>query len=77
MSPFISDQLPAKTDMHNLLYCIATIQEIQRVSAVAPTSLPHGLTKDISVRGYHFPKGTGMKLNIACNIFDDLDYRYK
>ena len=43
-----------------MVYCFSTIQEVQRISAVASTALPHGLTKDYKVNGYHFPKGTSM-----------------
>ena len=47
--------------MQKLVYCVSTIQEIQRISAVASTSLPHGLTKDMRINGYHFPEGTSKK----------------
>merc|ERR1712141_146058 len=60
----LQDRLPEKTDMQEMVYCFSTIQEIQRISAVASTALPHGITKDVSVNGYHFPKGTIFQANL-------------
>merc|ERR1712141_220767 len=60
----LQDRLPEKTDMQEMVYCFSTIQEVQRISAVASTALPHGLTKDYTVNGYHFPKGTVFQANL-------------
>ena len=60
----ITDKLPAKDDMQNMVYCVATIQEIQRLSTVAMGGLQHVLMKDTTVKGYHFPKGTCTNNNL-------------
>ena len=44
---------------------MATIKEIQRISCVAPGSLPHVLTKDMNINGYDFPKGSIFMANIT------------
>ena len=47
------------------MYCIATIEEIQRISGVGPGSLPHVVTKDVEINGFHFPKGSIFMANIT------------
>ena len=41
-----------------MVYCVASIQEVQRISAVASISIPHLSTENININGYFFPKGT-------------------
>ena len=60
--------------MQEMVYCFSTIQEVQRISAVASTALPHGLTKDYTVNGYHFPKGTSMIYQLKMPKFQNLQY---
>ena len=63
-------RLPTKDDMSSLMYCVATIQEVQRVSCVAPASLRHSTTKDVEVKGYKIPKETMMIVNISKFMMD-------
>ena len=58
-------RLPTKNDMTDLVYCAATVLEIQRISAVGPGSLPHVLTKPTSVNGYDFPEGSIFMANLT------------
>ena len=51
--------------MTDLVYCAATVLEIQRISAVGPGSLPHVLTKPTSVNGYDFPEGSIFMANLT------------
>ena len=51
--------------MTDLVYCVATILEIQRISAVGPGSLPHVLTKPTNVNGYDFPEGSIFMANLT------------
>ena len=60
-----TERLPEKNDMQDLIYCMATINEIQRISCVAPGSLPHVLTRDMSINGYDFPEGSIFMANIT------------
>ena len=46
------------SDRQCLPYTDATIMEILRLSSILPTALAHCTTKDVSIRGYHLPKGT-------------------
>ena len=48
-----------------LVYCCATIQEIQRLSCVAPASLAHTATKDVEVKGYKIETGTRIAANLT------------
>ena len=61
----ILDCIPTKNDMQKLVYCMATIEEIQRLSCVAPGSLPHVLTKNMSIKGFDFPKGSIFMANVT------------
>ncbi len=56
---------PAISDMSQLVYVMATIMEIQRLSCTAPGSLPHRLSEDAQVNGYSFSKGTIFMCNLT------------
>ncbi|XP_050407974.1 cytochrome P450 2J4 isoform X2 [Patella vulgata] len=43
-------------DRRKLPYVHATLNEIQRICNVAPTTIPHGLTEDVIFQGYSLPK---------------------
>ena len=60
-----TERLPEKSDMQELIYCMATIKEIQRMSCVTPGSLPHVLTKNMNIKGYDFPEGSVFMANIT------------
>ena len=47
------------------MYCVATIQEIQRISRVAPGSLFHASSKDVVVEGYNLKKGQIFLANLT------------
>ena len=67
---FTKDKLPTKDDVSTLVYCVATIQEIQRVSCVAPATLMQNTTKNVEVNGYKIPKDTLMVANITKFMMD-------
>ena len=55
---------------------MATIQEIQRLSCVAPASLIHSTTRDVVVEGYKLRKGQPFVANLTKfmhdpNVFED------
>ena len=58
--------------MQRMVYCMATIEEIQRMSCVGPGSLPHVLTKNMSINGFDFPKGTTFMANLTKFLKDPL-----
>ena len=51
---------------------MATIEEIQRMSCVAPGSLPHVLTKNMNINGFDFPKGSIFMANMTKFLKDPL-----
>ena len=65
-----ADRLPTKEDFSKLVYCVARIQEIQRVSCVAPCTLIHATTQDVEVNDYKIPKDTMIVANIAKFLMD-------
>ena len=65
-----TDRLPTKDDASKLIYCVATIQEIQRVSCVAPSTLIHCPTNDVEVKDYKIPKDTMIVANLAKFMMD-------
>ena len=72
----VSDKLPSKDDSSQLIYCMATIQEIQRLSCVAPASLIHSTTRNVEVEGYKLRKGQPFVANLTkfmhdSNVFED------
>ena len=62
------DGPPCIDDVSHLPYVMATMMETQRVSMMAPASLPHYLAKDSVVRGYNFPKGTLFVANLSREV---------
>ncbi|KAL7641282.1 UNVERIFIED_CONTAM: hypothetical protein RMT77_008420 [Armadillidium vulgare] len=45
-------------DFPHIPLCQAALMETQRLRSVIPLGIPHGVMKDISVSGYHIPKGS-------------------
>ena len=64
------DSLPTKDDYGKLIYCVATIQEVQRLSCVSPATLLHTTTEDVEVKGYKIKKGTRMIANLTKFMMD-------
>ena len=51
-------------DKDKLPYCEATVMEIQRMAASAPSSLEHKAMEDLTLEGFSIPKGTLVVYNI-------------
>lgn len=66
----LGSKTPAIEDMSKLPYVMATLLEIQRISRVAPSSLPHYLLKDYVVNGYNFKAGTMFLSNLENFLMD-------
>ena len=56
--------MPEKNDFSRLVYCAATIQEVQRFSGAIPVSIPHTATKDLVLEGYSIKKDDRLIINI-------------
>ena len=61
----IGTRSPTSDDNKKVPYVMATLMEIQRVSVVAPASLPHTLMSDTVVNGYMFKKNTQFLANLT------------
>ena len=66
----IGSRPPCIDDVQKLPYVMATIMEVQRMSLVAPGSLPHYLLKRTEIDGYVFEKGTTFIANISKFLMD-------
>ena len=67
----LGQRLPLKDDVSKLNYVNATIMEIQRLSCVAPLSLPHRCTDDVHLAdGAIIPKGSPLLYNIKKFMLD-------
>ena len=49
-------RIPCMQDRSHMPYTDAVIHEIQRYVDLAPTNLPHAVTRDITFRNYFIPK---------------------
>ena len=59
-----SSRLPCLEDRDKMPYTLATINEIYRLSCVAP-AVPRCTTVDSTLGGYTLPKNT----NVLCNLW--------
>ena len=50
------DRSPSIHDKQEMTYLEATISEVLRKGSIAPLSLSHGLSRDVTFRGYVIPK---------------------
>ncbi|ESO99015.1 hypothetical protein LOTGIDRAFT_142374 [Lottia gigantea] len=58
-------------DRHKMVYTEATLLEVQRISTIANTTLPHTTTKDSKIQGYHIPKGCLVVADIRAVHLDE------
>ncbi|XP_046583344.1 cytochrome P450 2J4-like [Haliotis rubra] len=63
---------PSMKDKTNLPYVEATILEALRYADIAPTAVPHAVAHDVQFRGYTFPKGVTVMLNLD-SVLQDTD----
>ena len=66
----LGGNLPSKDDVSRLIYCVATIQEIQRISCVAPATVLHSTMKDVTIKDYMLPKDTIIVGNLTKFMMD-------
>ena len=65
-----TSRFPSLEDKPNLPYCEAVIHETLRVGAIAPISVPHGLTNDFEYKGFTIPKEALLIPNLYSVYFD-------
>ena len=58
------ENLPEKNDASRLVYCAATVQEVQRFSSAIPIAIPHTATKDLVLEGYSIKKDNRIIINL-------------
>ncbi|XP_046583342.1 LOW QUALITY PROTEIN: cytochrome P450 2U1-like [Haliotis rubra] len=61
---------PSMKDKTNLPYVEATILEALRYADIVPTAVPHAVPQDVQFRGYTFPKGVTVMLNLDSVLQD-------
>ncbi|XP_045195302.1 cytochrome P450 2B4-like [Mercenaria mercenaria] len=66
-----ADRIVRLTDRGALVYLESTLLEIQRMSNVAETTLPHTTDKETSFRGYCIPKGSIVLANLLSSNKDN------
>ncbi|KAM9323972.1 cytochrome P450 2F2-like [Gastrophryne carolinensis] len=63
-------RMPNLDDRASMPYTQAVMDEVQRFCDLAPHSLPHMTTKDVTFRGYSIPKGTDV-YPLLCTVHRD------
>ncbi|XP_061173041.1 cytochrome P450 2C8-like [Saccostrea echinata] len=66
-----SSRYPNMEDKQNLPYCEAVIHEVLRIGAIAPISVPHGLTRDLPYKGFTIPKDALLIPNLYSVFLDE------
>ena len=66
-----TSRFPSLEDKPKLPYCEAVIHETMRVGAIAPISVPHGLTSDLQFNGFIIPKEALLVPNLYSVLFDE------
>ncbi|KAJ8283585.1 hypothetical protein COCON_G00024350 [Conger conger] len=70
LSRVIGDREPQVEDRRNLPYTDAVIHETQRLANIAPMSLPHTTSCDVTFQGYFIKKGT-MVIPLLTSVLQD------
>ncbi|XP_014069581.2 cytochrome P450 2M1 [Salmo salar] len=65
-----SNRVSTADDRHKMPYTEAVIHEIQRSMCLAPTAVPHQMTRDTTFHDYHIPKGTTVFPLLSSVLFD-------
>jgi cytochrome P450 len=73
MREVLGSNRPELKHMQELHILMATITEVQRLSKVAPFSLPHHLAEDFHYKGQFFPKNSMWRVNLGY-IMKDPDH---
>ncbi|XP_019625214.1 PREDICTED: cytochrome P450 2U1-like [Branchiostoma belcheri] len=58
------DRDPSMAHRAQMPYTEATLTEVSRLASIAPFSVPHTTSNDVTFRGYNIPKGTIVQANL-------------
>ncbi|KAI1710509.1 cytochrome p450 domain-containing protein [Ditylenchus destructor] len=58
-------------DRPHLPYTCAVVNEILRMANLVPNNVMHSTTRDVTVDGYFFPKGTTIAPQVSAVLYDD------
>ena len=68
-----NERLPDLQDTQNMPYLESTLCEVQRIAAVIPYTGSNAI-RDITIDGYHIPKGTFVLLNLKTAHCDEREW---
>ncbi|XP_015269539.1 PREDICTED: cytochrome P450 2K4-like, partial [Gekko japonicus] len=71
MTKVIGSAQPRIEHRAKLPYTDAVIHEVQRFANIAPTTLPHATTADVTLGGYFIPKGTYIVPLLYSVLYDE------
>uniref|UniRef100_A0A3B4U8E5 Cytochrome P450 2K4-like n=1 Tax=Seriola dumerili TaxID=41447 RepID=A0A3B4U8E5_SERDU len=74
LSSVVGSRQVQMEDKKNLSFTNAVIHEIQRLANIAPMSLPHKTTKDITFQGHFIKKGTTVYPLMVSVLFDESEW---
>ncbi|XP_043937193.1 cytochrome P450 2J6-like isoform X2 [Protopterus annectens] len=63
-------------DRLRMPYTHAVVHEIQLFGNIIPLALPHGVSEDISFRGYLIPQGTRVIVNLTSVLHDETQWKF-
>ncbi len=64
------NRLPSMKDKTSLPYLEATIMEVLRFGMIAPTTVPHTVSRDVEFKGYMLRKGVIIMPVLASVLYD-------
>jgi len=64
------NSVPQLADRASLPYTEAVLMEAQRLSSIAPFTVPHYALRDTEIQGYFIPKGSIVQLNLHSVLND-------
>ncbi|KAK7471828.1 hypothetical protein BaRGS_00035487 [Batillaria attramentaria] len=70
------DRRPTMQDRPEMMYLEATTTEVLRIASVAPLSVLHTTSCDVSFAGYTIPKGTTVIPNLDSVLHDSEHFRF-